>query len=315
MYIFAEPITHAQIRDIQEAKSKIQEEYELSVLGKVSAEPESKENWADIKTKVEEEIENDELSSDDDLGMHPVLEEESSNGTSEATLLTESIAGGELGSTDGSEEAAGLNVESTTNDEPSARDESDVVSATDQDENLQLQAENGKPIIDNASGISGRSGEDSAETNGEVAKPEEPAKTAPDINAPASKTAASANSTGQHPRLLAMILTIRNKVDGKYVTRPTSLGPDLQWSVEYSLAEVDDQARAQNLYSACKRRREVIFNPDDDRRKDYDGYRRKVRELVNRGKNWRRQQDIVDCDKGEVVYKPMTQGSVAKEQE
>ncbi|KAI3392912.1 hypothetical protein diail_4999 [Diaporthe ilicicola] len=61
--------------------------------------------------------------------------------------------------------------------------------------------------------------------------------------------------------LLGLVLTIRNQVDGKYVTRPTKLTASEQWDVEYALEEIQED-KVQDLYSALKKRRHGVFYKD-----------------------------------------------------
>lgn len=54
--------------------------------------------------------------------------------------------------------------------------------------------------------------------------------------------------------LLGMVLTIRNKVNDKFVTRPENLTKDDTWEVEYNMEELEDE-RAHRLFRMCERRR------------------------------------------------------------
>ncbi|SLM35710.1 Mitochondrial protein Pet127 [Lasallia pustulata] len=97
------------------------------------------------------------------------------------------------------------------------------------------------------------------------------------------------------PEILALNLTIRNKVNGKYVLRPTSLDPADAWSVEYSIIEVAPQTRAWSLYQACQLRRKKHLDADeegDEAKADY--YLRRIQELSRKGREWRVEQDRLD---------------------
>ena len=50
--------------------------------------------------------------------------------------------------------------------------------------------------------------------------------------------------------ILAMTLTLRNKVNGSYILRPENLTKDDDWSVEYTLSPVAEERRAWALYQA-----------------------------------------------------------------
>ncbi|KAI9884755.1 MAG: hypothetical protein M1823_003465 [Watsoniomyces obsoletus] len=108
--------------------------------------------------------------------------------------------------------------------------------------------------------------------------------------------------------LLAMTLTIRNKVNGKYVPRPENLNSRDIWWVEYSLVEIDSPARAWNLYNACRRRRgegAVDGDDDDDDKKQEEvvsGYVRHLRKMSREGRAWRLEQDEKDAEREPIVW-------------
>ena len=132
-----------------------------------------------------------------------------------------------------------------------------------------------------------------------------------------------------HPTVLAMTLTIRNKVDNKYVKRPTNLvtpsnstpdtpltieqrfstsrdhsEPASKWSVEYTLVDVRDQGRAWTLYQACQARRKKKLDraeEEDDGDQEGHWYMRKMRELAAEGKRYRKRMDRQDNGKEVVV--------------
>lgn len=97
--------------------------------------------------------------------------------------------------------------------------------------------------------------------------------------------------------VLAMTLTIRNKVNNSYVLRPNNLGPKDKWTIEYSLDEVSSPNRAWSLYQACQMRRRKKLDEahsrsgDDD---EVDSYIRRLREMSRKGAKWRRMQDEKD---------------------
>ncbi len=96
--------------------------------------------------------------------------------------------------------------------------------------------------------------------------------------------------------VLAMTLTLRNKVNGEYVLRPDQMTASDEWSIEYSLTEVSERTRAMALYKACQRRRSKKMDaplvPEDA--ETVNGYIRKLRELSAQGRRWRQQQDSRD---------------------
>ncbi|KKY30115.1 putative mitochondrial membrane protein pet127 [Diaporthe ampelina] len=64
--------------------------------------------------------------------------------------------------------------------------------------------------------------------------------------------------------VLGMILTIRNKVNSKYVQRPEKLTASDNWNVEYTMEEVAED-KVQGLYEALKRRRHAAHYKDPGR--------------------------------------------------
>lgn len=89
--------------------------------------------------------------------------------------------------------------------------------------------------------------------------------------------------------LLGMILTIRNKVNGKYVTRPSSLTTTDRWSVEYSVRTMSED-RAKKLYALVKaRRRRALMNTEDERDKQWHVmFGRALPRLSKAGSDFRR---------------------------
>ncbi|PKS07948.1 hypothetical protein jhhlp_006560 [Lomentospora prolificans] len=100
--------------------------------------------------------------------------------------------------------------------------------------------------------------------------------------------------------LLGMILTVRNKVDGKYVTRPSFDSPVHRWSVEYSIQTMDPD-RAQTLYRQVKERRRKILSVDKDRAKQWHiMYGRALPRLSKAGSQFRRK--VEKETKGKPVF-------------
>lgn len=97
--------------------------------------------------------------------------------------------------------------------------------------------------------------------------------------------------------VLAMTLTVRNKIDGVYVLRPDELKAEDDWSVEYTLEEVLQPGRAWSLYQACQMRRRKKHEDLDSREQDGEEsslYVRKLRQMSQKGAEWRKQMDKED---------------------
>ena len=126
-------------------------------------------------------------------------------------------------------------------------------------------------------------------------------------------------AASQNPDILAMTLTIRNKVNGKFVLRPSHLTARDEWSIEYSLTEVDTKTRARALYRACQARRkkkhDKMETKNDEER--LNGFLRRLRELSMEGRKWRARQDKEDTKKpvqilGDVVGERSGEGDGGK---
>ena len=99
--------------------------------------------------------------------------------------------------------------------------------------------------------------------------------------------------------ILAMTLTLRNKVNESFVLRPENFTAADKWSIEYSLVDVPDQNRAWALYEACRaRRRKKLDAPtpaEDEAKVNY--YVRNLRKLSEKGRRWREEMDDKDKER------------------
>jgi hypothetical protein len=97
------------------------------------------------------------------------------------------------------------------------------------------------------------------------------------------------------PELLAMTLTIRNKVNGQYVIRPNRLNKNDQWTIEYALEDVNP-ARAASLYQACKTRRARTLSNERKNVNDAwnNRFMKNLWDLSHKGKKWRERQNEID---------------------
>ena len=94
--------------------------------------------------------------------------------------------------------------------------------------------------------------------------------------------------------VLAMTLTLRNKVNGHYVLRPTDMTAEDKWEIEYSLVEVPMQSRAKALYEACQMRRQKKLAAEtgpEGQEEVLSGYMKMLREMSAKGKVWRQEID------------------------
>jgi len=105
-------------------------------------------------------------------------------------------------------------------------------------------------------------------------------------------------ATEDAPDILAMTLTLRNKVNGQYTLRPEGLTDKDKWSIEYSLIEVPTQRRARALYEACQSRRKKKMDtplvPEDA--ETINLYIQNLRKMSRKGREWRKEQDKKDSE-------------------
>lgn len=122
----------------------------------------------------------------------------------------------------------------------------------------------------------------------------------PAADAPSENSAAkAAGATSHSEEVLAMTLTIRNKINDRYVHRPEHLSSNDQWSVEYAMAEVGDKSKAWNLYQASQARRAKALDQEDedDESRNVDYFIQRLRALSVKGQRWREKQDELDRTK------------------
>ncbi|KZF21321.1 Pet127-domain-containing protein [Xylona heveae TC161] len=284
MYIFAEPVAEEQIEQIQSTNKKEIEEFERSVLGLkkegVSGAGQgeqykaNKGGWEDIQAKVEAEVENDELSSD----------------------IPQSLEGNdsEMEQSEWPRDESPQATSSTEDKEPSPEQTPDIgasISVAAAHENLASQAEQESSAAQNISTQKPDEAGQPKEGQGSVQELDRKA----DIHFLDELSREQQEVAEEERELLAMTLTIRNKVNGQYVLRPENLGPEDRWSVEYDLAEIPTASRSWSLYGACQtRRRSKLEMQSDDSNEAANFFMRRIKELSEKGRIWRKQQDLLD---------------------
>ncbi|CAJ2507297.1 Uu.00g084830.m01.CDS01 [Anthostomella pinea] len=87
--------------------------------------------------------------------------------------------------------------------------------------------------------------------------------------------------------LLGMVLTVKNKVNGKYEDRPERLTKRDEWLVQYNIEEIPDE-RARKIYSQVQERRRKTFEDTGDKEKEwYKMFRGQLDERTQRGRRFR----------------------------
>ena len=113
------------------------------------------------------------------------------------------------------------------------------------------------------------------------------------------ETKQSTSNLSSSSDILAMTLTLRNKVNNQFVHRPENITAEDVWSIEYSLLEVPTQQKARSLYEACiTRRKKELDNPEvPEDAEVISRYLANIRNLSKKGKKWREQIDERDSQK------------------
>jgi hypothetical protein len=105
-----------------------------------------------------------------------------------------------------------------------------------------------------------------------------------------SETADAIEDSGRPEReLLGMYVTVRNRVNGEFVERPTNIKKedDFDWSVQYTITELPD-ARARTIYTKLKQRRKKVLMPQPSDRWDwYKMFQGKLPALAKKGEMFR----------------------------
>lgn len=306
MYVFAEPVSEEQVTQIQNRNSEKIEEFENRILGlhqsKENSDDEStdktdRSEWDDLRANVEDAMDQDELNLDE----APALTDTNGETRAAGTKKDEHSQTSNSSASDESKEdldATESLTEVSTQDESQPTTEDSVDQSQSSDESkpsdaVQESASN-QPEPEN-------SADDAASTQQGLAS--DPNKDE-DFETEADT---SFLEDMDHPdeeggkEVLAMTLTLRNKVNGAFVLRPDALKPDDEWSIEYSLVEVPDPRRAWSLYEACQARRQKKLEapmPQEDADK-VNYYIRNLRELSQRGRVWRDQMD--ESERGKPV--------------
>lgn len=145
------------------------------------------------------------------------------------------------------------------------------------------------------------------ESGNEFDSQEAPSTSADDTPA-ADDTPPATDDTPRGP-LMGWTLTVRNKVNGGYVDRPTKFENEDDWKLEYHIQEIPEESRWR-LYNAVKERRHGLIGLEEQEvDKSLQNYRNLIQRFSNRGREWRETQDKLNEEMGVQVYKPMGPGS------
>lgn len=314
--------------DIQEARkfAELMLEESGSLLGELS--PEEKEKLMDelmatfeegndqsIDATAASEVEDgDEEIEEDDQEIEPTaadevedaddeMEEDSQEGdtvvaddTEDATEIQEEDQGYDVEQQDGDEAEDGElengDVEGDRQDIEADESENEL----QEDEQISEDEHGEQEITDN--------GDEELVSNEDVEADAQPAdeSTPQEHSNPGQVDAGGKGDKTTPPKdnVLAMTLTLRNKVNGEYIQRPIDLNKNDKWTVEYAIEEVADASRASLLYRATKQRRYVALS--DEKKSPgnawNNNYLSKLRNLSDKGREWRKKQSKIEESQG-----------------
>lgn len=327
MYIFVEPVTEAQVEEIQARSSEKIKEFERNLLGlhggvqsSTARLEDDASDWADIQDSVQEAMVRDELDLVKDEEGRVLID------TEREARDEEDIAASGDGTSDKVEMEGGRHGAKDRKDDVEAmenRQKRDIDSGQLEDRERETterktdeDKEKGKP--EPSTGNGGERGDADNNTYAEVigvAEDSQQARKDEMVGSPSEAldnhqqdTLSLPETTGREQEtpvsatkekvileqgeLLAMTLAIRNRVNAEYVTRPDILTTSDTWTVEYSLSEIKHADQAWDLYRACQKRRMKKLVPDED--EEISRYIQELREMSQRGAVWRRVMDEGD---------------------
>lgn len=323
MYIFAEPVTDDQAEEIQSTNAATMREFEQTLFRHLPDEPTSMpgqeercNDWAKIEASVKEAMHSDELSltngiPGDDLSSQSVdsYDDKTPYGAAEDNEHVES-------SNDGQNPTAALDGNAPIEDADNGHDLTMTVDGLLSAENTQeldnspdlstiddglLSVKNAQEL-DNSHDLSttddGFLSVENAQESNSLAEQ--------DFNV--SGDAEFLDSTDKSISAAKLVtvgawtLSIRNKVNGRYIDRPDKLTSSDKWEVDYALNEITDLSHAQTLYQACQlRRQQQVEKSVED--KDNSKFMRILRELSQLGAERRKKLDEAEKGKPIMTYK------------
>ena len=311
MYIFAEPMTEEQVAEVQNLNAAAVEDFERKLTGHS---PEDDKSWEDIEASVQDTMTQDELGLTEDAdkqAIEPTKDElyADAGQVTEKPVPTSDSAVTDTGtaqqpSKDGEvldDQASSAAQEPNSPENPSLEEtatsrqtqegpESNVETASSASSDIQSHDSNTKPGQKDPS-----KSDDTISLSRSEGGTGEPKEFAVGADMPFIEEINEQTDAEAPKKILAMTLTLRNKVNGTFVLRPAALKNTDKWNVEYALVEVTDDSRAWALYQACIKRREKKLTslPEEDA-ENVSFYVQKLRNLSNEGRKWRQQVDDDD---------------------
>ncbi|KAF2457038.1 mitochondrial protein Pet127-domain-containing protein [Lineolata rhizophorae] len=300
MYVFAEPMSDERAAAIQNSNKEKVKAMERAMLGldtesESVLDSEAREEWRDLNERVQEELNVDE-QNDEDAAAAAAAEgdEEEDEDEDESEALDDDEDKEENEDVEEANEQGDEGEEDEELDQADEEDEGSSISEESEAEDI------GEEVTDseNERGIA-----DETEASSEASE----YGTESNANGMGPDIAAENTEREQTDRdLLVMILTVRNKVNNEYVTRPNNLSASDFWELEYSIQEVTDPDRAWALYNRTRERRRKRHESIEDKTNltKIDYFRRILWEFSQSGREWRKEEDERQRKMGpKVVYK------------
>jgi hypothetical protein len=102
--------------------------------------------------------------------------------------------------------------------------------------------------------------------------------------------------------LCGLKLTVRNRINGEDVERPSSLTREDVWEVAYIAEEMED-AEARRMYRSCRKRKKAALSSDTD--PEMNSFFKILKEYSLKGKEWREEQDATDHGTPKMLFQPI----------
>jgi hypothetical protein len=330
MYIFAEPFEDDEIESIQSTNRAKIEKFEREVLSLTeidsedSLEEKKDAEWQELRQKVEDSMKKDEIDIQDMRAIAETMLEESEYWDDLSpeekekcieSLLKSPTFDEDLPEKQDSEESGAVVEDDVAED---GVDEDNAIDVDDLDEgkediglDVQDTTEVGNEFEMDDIAKQTPADQVNSEANAESAHSEASdsiglgslgIEVSKNHISPEVESVTDAPLVSPEKPLLAMILVIRNLVDGEYVERPEDLERGAKkWTIEYSLTEIASGDRARTLYNACKRRRyDSLHQMKKEDAKWTGKYVERLRELSKQGRQWRNKQDRKEAKTGQV---------------
>jgi hypothetical protein len=314
MYIFAEPMSEPEIDAIEQKAAARRQAYDEALLrdSPVSEAPldeETAQQWQDIEDEVVDEL----LKNSEQRSARAAADDGSSKIGAQRTFPPKNNSI-ELDSFDPtlsngvSEQFTGREIDISTPslvEEKTPENEHSKIEASEQINDTRSKKSSGDtndrftdPLTIASSVTEQQIGDD-----GELETPLMEQAIQESINTSASVTDSTGEAepdTANSKDILAMVLIIRNKVNGEYVIRPERFKKDDEWEVEYSLQEV---VNGKKLYDACRRRRRKAV--DALQKTSYSYFQNLLNRFSKKGRKWRQSQDMIDEKMGRTTFTPL----------